>query len=297
MGQIVSGAAKPKRCNIQSLSQLGTPAAGEYILVSSDNSMNAAGQGNFDCYIVGVGTTVATALELKPLADVTPTSGSKNSVTSDGVYKELYTEKKADLSLGNNYISEKYINPAGNLIAGGAYFHVYYFPCKKGDKFNIKATINSSSARLYAIYNTADTGSFGASTLLSIGPVCNTTEEENVIITQDNAQMIAVQYYRTGTLSVHKIEYGSKFFEELIVGKEWIISEVTGYDDNEMPIQYNIVWADGTAGTVILSNFDDDVLEYQTITATYLNKTIVYNIVFDANGYIINETYNVNSNN
>lgn len=64
MGQIVSSAAKPRRCNLQSLSQLGTPAAGEYILVSSDNSMNAAGQGIFDCYIVGDGTTAATALEL-----------------------------------------------------------------------------------------------------------------------------------------------------------------------------------------------------------------------------------------
>ncbi len=65
MGQIVGGAAKPKRCNINQLSQLGTPAAGEHILVSSDNSMNAAGQGNFDCYIVGEGTKAATVLELK----------------------------------------------------------------------------------------------------------------------------------------------------------------------------------------------------------------------------------------
>lgn len=65
MGQIVGGAAKPKRCNINQLSQLGTPAAGEHILVSSDNSMNAAGQGNFDCYIVGDGVTAATALEIK----------------------------------------------------------------------------------------------------------------------------------------------------------------------------------------------------------------------------------------
>lgn len=64
MGQIVSSAAKPKRCNLQSLSSLGTPAAGEYILVSSDNSMNAAGQGNFDAYVVGDGTKAATALEL-----------------------------------------------------------------------------------------------------------------------------------------------------------------------------------------------------------------------------------------
>lgn len=71
MGQIVSSAAKPKRCNIQSLSSLGTPAAGEHILVSSDNSMNAAGQGNFDSYIVGDGTTAATALPLNKInADI-----------------------------------------------------------------------------------------------------------------------------------------------------------------------------------------------------------------------------------
>lgn len=64
MGQIIGGAAKPKRCNLNKLSQLGIPAAGEYILVSSDNSMNAAGQGNFDSYIEGDGTKAATALEL-----------------------------------------------------------------------------------------------------------------------------------------------------------------------------------------------------------------------------------------
>ena len=67
MGQIIGGAAKPKRCNINQLSQLGTPAAGEHILVSSDNSMNATGQGNFDSYIEGDGQKAATALELKPI--------------------------------------------------------------------------------------------------------------------------------------------------------------------------------------------------------------------------------------
>lgn len=67
MGQIIGSAAKPKRCNANQLSQVPTPAAGEHILVSSDNSMNAAGQGDFDCYIVGNGTKAATALELKPI--------------------------------------------------------------------------------------------------------------------------------------------------------------------------------------------------------------------------------------
>ena len=65
MGQIIGSAAKPKRCNLNKLSQLGTPAAGEYILVSSDNSMNAAGQGNFDSYIEGDGSTPAELLPLK----------------------------------------------------------------------------------------------------------------------------------------------------------------------------------------------------------------------------------------
>lgn len=69
MGQIIGGAAKPKRCNLNKLSQLDTPAAGEYILVSSDNSMNAAGQGNFDCYIVGDGKKAATELPLKNIEE------------------------------------------------------------------------------------------------------------------------------------------------------------------------------------------------------------------------------------
>lgn len=63
MGQIIGGAAKPKRCNINQLSQLSTPAAGEHILVSSDNSMNAAGQGNFNSYIIGDGETDAVLLQ------------------------------------------------------------------------------------------------------------------------------------------------------------------------------------------------------------------------------------------
>ena len=69
MGQIIGSAAKPKRCNANQLSQVPTPAAGEHILVSSDNSMNAAGQGNFDAYIVGEGNKAATALPLHKIND------------------------------------------------------------------------------------------------------------------------------------------------------------------------------------------------------------------------------------
>lgn len=99
MGQIVGGAAKPKRCNLNKLSQLGTPAAGEHILVSSDNSMNAAGQGNFDCYIVGDGTKAATELELKSLADSVLLK-SKNSVQNAAV-KEVFDNVAVELGGSN----------------------------------------------------------------------------------------------------------------------------------------------------------------------------------------------------
>lgn len=71
MGQIVGLKSKPKRCNLNALGSVPTPAAGEYILVSYDNSMTANGQGNFDRYIIGDGRTAATALELKYLDDST----------------------------------------------------------------------------------------------------------------------------------------------------------------------------------------------------------------------------------
>ena len=89
MGQIIGRAAKPKRCNLNKLSQLGTPAAGEHILVSSDNSMNAAGQGNFDCYIEGDNTHLATELPLKPLGTETIGEGIKNTPTSGAVFDAL----------------------------------------------------------------------------------------------------------------------------------------------------------------------------------------------------------------
>lgn len=75
MGQIVSTAAKPKRCNKNQLSQLGVLAAGVYVLVSSDNSMNAAGQGNFDSFIMGDGVNAATALPLNNIDALTKVNG------------------------------------------------------------------------------------------------------------------------------------------------------------------------------------------------------------------------------
>ena len=90
MGQIVSTAAKPKRCNKNQLSQLGVLAAGLHVLVSTDNSMNAAGQGNFDSYIVGDGQKSAEYLEVKSIdSKIIPVIGINlydGNGTVDGQY-------------------------------------------------------------------------------------------------------------------------------------------------------------------------------------------------------------------
>lgn len=129
MGQIIGSAAKPKRCNLNQLSQWGTPAAGEHILVSSDNSMNAAGQGNFDCYIIGDDTTAATALPLQYIENVVNnlTDGGENIALSaeqgkvlnlkiEGAQKEVTTESvEVAVSSYTNFFFSKPM-PAGAVI-------------------------------------------------------------------------------------------------------------------------------------------------------------------------------------
>ena len=90
MGQIIGRSAKPDACNIRSLSNFGTPAAGQHILVSTDNSAMANGQGNFDSYVVGDGTHAAQYLEVKSIdSKIVPVIGINlynGNGTADGQY-------------------------------------------------------------------------------------------------------------------------------------------------------------------------------------------------------------------
>lgn len=144
MGQIIGSAAKPKRCNLQSLSSFGTPTAGEHILVSSDNSMNAAGQGNFDCYIVGDGKTAATALSLiKTYAndvDNEPTAGSDKLVKSGGVSALVYGKKEAQTPLSSGF-SGCMLNASGTDVliqpGGNGNNNLVFFAVEAGKTYHI----------------------------------------------------------------------------------------------------------------------------------------------------------------
>lgn len=134
MGQIIGGAAKPKRCNLQSLSSFGTPAAGEYVLVSSDNSMNAAGQGNFDSYIVGDGKTAAAALPLHYVngADEEILRASNEALKNGKIYSELLKNKVEQVALST--IPNLAV---GNTISSNTSATLYYFRVRSGETFSI----------------------------------------------------------------------------------------------------------------------------------------------------------------
>ena len=163
-----------------------------------------------------------------------------------------------------------------------------------------------TSARSYAVYSTNEPSNFGTSTKLAVGAVGNTTDVFEIEIADDTAQMLAVTVNGADTnMTLQKLSYSNKFaiinaeigaIQEdntnvMIASKDWRITGNVSYDSNEIPISYNITWADGESGTVVMSNFNSDVFEYTTITATYGTKTIVYTQTYDSNGYVTNETY------
>lgn len=117
MGQITGKNDFLSRVNLRDLATLPTPAAGEHILVSSDNSMNANGQGNFDCYIMGDGATAATALELH-----------KVNPEIENIEEELHsvTEKEAIAT----FVQGGFIKSDGTVGSNASFYYV--------DKLNIK---------------------------------------------------------------------------------------------------------------------------------------------------------------
>lgn len=134
MGQIIGGAAKPKRCNLNKLSQLGTPAAGQHILVSTDNSATADGQGNFDAYVVGDGVTAAKNL---PLHKIESEAMDILLTNVDGV--EIATKN------GSKYI--RYSD--GVAVGSGNWFDVFVLP---NDNYTfVKAKLASAGDDVAAI--------------------------------------------------------------------------------------------------------------------------------------------------
>ena len=206
MGQIIGGAAKPKRCNLSKLSQLGTPAAGEHILVSSDNSMNAAGQGNFDCYIEGDGRTAATALPLKIIE-------KSLELIENVIPYTLTTEDEMPVQLTKG----KCLWTDGSLkdVANGAVTD--YIEVDEGDNLHIAASGNNNYQTYIFFTETKAIKTKSSSKL----PNNNNT----IVTVPAGAKYIRVSSYYAPFVNVYKKKnnYGGK----LIGGEYGLLSDKT----------------------------------------------------------------------
>ena len=202
MGQIVSGAAKPKRCNLNKLSQLGIPSAGEYILVSSDNSMKAAGQGNFDCYIVGNGRDAATTLELLTIADKDLIRGSKNAVSGGGVAKVIGNTDQTTNLTSANYAG--FMFDGTKLIASTSTFNGYKIQIVKGQTYKFSGGVQSAK-----LFN---------SIVLNATPIANVSKDTLYTADADAWLYITI---RTTAPNISFYLYASGILKELDILNTW----------------------------------------------------------------------------
>ena len=105
MGQIVAKSAKPKRCNIQAIQSGGSLyssvlKSGEYMLVSSDNSMDTSGNGLFDSYVIGDGVTTCNNLILHALIPELEDKADKANTYTKSEVNNLIPSVDNDIIIG-----------------------------------------------------------------------------------------------------------------------------------------------------------------------------------------------------
>lgn len=217
MGQIRGRSAKPDACNIRSLSSFGTPAAGQHILVSTDNSAMQNGQGNFDAYVVGDGTTAAAELPLRSIGDLIP-NFSNEAINS-----------------ANVVVSKQARGNVGSAIsfADWADMNYYHFDGAVGDSFLIKG--KSAGEVASSLIQLVDSNNIITRRFVISLPV-NTVFEE-VVTFESNEVACYVTYLRSYGLTIkRRVEISVSDLEERT-------SAIESFDENTE----NILFGDGLA--------------------------------------------------
>lgn len=239
MGQIIGGAAKPKRCNLNKLSQLGIPAAGEYILVSSDNSMNAAGQGNFDCYIEGDGTMAATALPLHKFKgeELEEKLYGKENLLMDNVTTQPSTVYiTADMVTAGEVLVfqlESINNLQGTLKAEKeGYVHDGYITVAAGQSAMVEYTVPENFLRIYT-QSTANPVLVTA-VVSSAGDIDKINDDIDKINDDIDALRPYLNTYDVFTFSSTGWQVQNYSFSE---GKSYIIKNISDYTISNLNIR------------------------------------------------------------
>lgn len=303
MGQIIGRAAKPKRCNINQLSQLGTPAAGEHILVSSDNSMNAAGQGNFDCYIVGTGNKAATALELKRIDNGSIVYGEKRAVNGDTLADDLKEEVITNVPL--TWTSGGFINSSNTVTSNSSYTYIQNMDVTAYGKLVFCVDAQSSAKVVYLDNNLSVIKAFNASkntpftldrtidrnvcyislsNIASHAAYCHsystdtTKTREKISAIQNSLKQVGSNIYGKGVFMDIPITIESGY-----VDSSGVITSTSYYHFTEVDISdYDIVMVIGSSfGSLYTAIYDENHLMLAKKQSTNKGGSVTFDIVND----------------
>jgi len=266
MGQIANEKSVINRANIRQLSDTSAnglanyvPAAGEYILISSDNSMTSTGQGNFDSYVKGDGTTACKSLEVAKI--------------DGGVYDEVFgsttvvvTEEQQSVvagyyNLNNPTIS---VNPATSSSGG----YCAKISVSTGDKFKIYGKGGPSAATaLWGTSNSSRSRIRRSATSLN----GRTTPIEVVIEAGEAYLYVNLSSYDSTTDKILKVI-------ETTTYNDGLVERVEDLEDNEVNVENNLNSTSSTnalsanQGRVLNEDINGVTTETQTDMELIANK-------------------------
>lgn len=281
MGQITGKNDFLSRVNLRDLATLPTPAAGEHILVSSDNSMNANGQGNFDCYIMGDGTTAADKLVLQ--------STTKNIIT---------VEEKTLATL-SDFRPNSCISKTNVLGAANSHFALHNFPVSGYEEITIHAYSTSYKIAFTCLldseYNVVKW--YNSTSVQTHDYTFKPAELGVSYISVSNSETDVAEPYVMGKKVVRKDISSS--LEQLASSSE--SSESSIIANNADFASYIGVRIDGTTGTfnnhsallkLPISNYSKVIVH----ACTYASKRAIFSVLFDANNAVVKTHFSIDTN-
>ena len=165
MAQLINiNSTEFRRCNLSAIQSGGTWASialdeNEIILISTTNALTADGSGECDAYIIGDGTTVASALELKRLTAQEITDGDERPVSSNAVSR-MKTEilggtLETNIEIESNTDGKYVYKTDMSVISSTAGMSFCVFPLHIGYSYSIHVPKAGNSACMILAYGTS----------------------------------------------------------------------------------------------------------------------------------------------
>ena len=294
MAQLINiNSTEFRRCNLSAIQTGGTwaslvPDENEIILISTANALTADGSGNCDAYIVGDGTTAATALPLLQINE-----GDKELK----IFVAEQLKEKAEQGktlIVNNY----YLKASNGKFASATNWNCVYVPIYKGDILVVSSDFNATVAG-YGLFKTLPTTSSTADIFSStqgtiIAPfdgylVCN--------YYSDISHCSVIKYVENGNAredidsmlsGMTKDIYSTEFFLGYVVPANGKINSDPYHQLTYIQVEVgDVLYSNGTITSSLGAGYSDTVPAIGTTLALKVPVGTTFPLTAERSGYFV----------